>query len=53
METRRGYSVLCFVALFGFWASANALLSPKGVNFEGNASFDGYKRFIRRSTCVL
>ncbi|CAL5350011.1 unnamed protein product [Camellia sinensis] len=29
METRRGYSVLCFVAHFGFWASANALLSPK------------------------
>ncbi|CAL5419054.1 unnamed protein product [Camellia sinensis] len=37
METRRGYSVLCFVALFSFWASANALLSPKGVNFEVQA----------------
>ncbi|KAI7998777.1 Protein NSP-INTERACTING KINASE 1 [Camellia lanceoleosa] len=37
METRRGYSVLWFVALFGFWASANALLSPKGVNFEVQA----------------
>ncbi|CAL5421463.1 unnamed protein product [Camellia sinensis] len=37
METRRGYPVLWFVALFGFWASANALLSPKGVNFEVQA----------------
>ncbi|CAL5391977.1 unnamed protein product [Camellia sinensis] len=37
MEKRRWYSVLCFVAPFGFWASANALLSPKGVNFEVQA----------------
>lgn len=30
----RGVSVLCF-AIFLVWSSASALLSPKGVNFEG------------------
>ncbi|XP_029130398.1 protein NSP-INTERACTING KINASE 1 isoform X2 [Cajanus cajan] len=30
-------AVLCFVALFLFWSSSNALLSPKGVNFEVQA----------------
>lgn len=40
METRRGESVLCLVALFCFWTSANSLLSPKGVNFEVVALMD-------------
>lgn len=35
MEIRRVESVLGLVALFCFWASANSLLSPKGVNYEG------------------
>ncbi|CAL5396303.1 unnamed protein product [Camellia sinensis] len=37
METRRENAVLCCVALFSFWASSSALLSPKGVNFEVQA----------------
>ncbi|XP_057478454.1 protein NSP-INTERACTING KINASE 1-like [Actinidia eriantha] len=37
MEIRMGDSVLCFVALFYFWVSSSALLSPKGVNFEVQA----------------
>ncbi|TKY50094.1 NSP-INTERACTING KINASE 1 [Spatholobus suberectus] len=37
MGKPRGEAVLCFVALFWFWSSANALLSPKGVNFEVQA----------------
>ncbi|KAL7240786.1 hypothetical protein ACSBR2_006435 [Camellia fascicularis] len=37
METRREYAVLCCVALFNFWASSSALLSPKSVNFEVQA----------------
>ncbi|XP_058193473.1 protein NSP-INTERACTING KINASE 1-like [Rhododendron vialii] len=40
METRRAESVLCLVALFCFWTSANSLLSPKGVNFEVVALMD-------------
>ncbi|XP_028764977.1 protein NSP-INTERACTING KINASE 1 isoform X1 [Neltuma alba] len=30
-------AVLCFVALLWLWGSANAVLSPKGVNFEVQA----------------
>ncbi|KAL2335341.1 hypothetical protein Fmac_016554 [Flemingia macrophylla] len=30
-------AVLCFVSLFLFWTSSNAVLSPKGVNFEVQA----------------
>ncbi|KAK7316242.1 hypothetical protein VNO77_35121 [Canavalia gladiata] len=37
MRMPRGEAVLCFVALFWFWSSSNALLSPKGVNFEVQA----------------
>jgi len=31
----RGEAFVCFVTLFLFWSCANALLSPKGINFEG------------------
>ncbi|KAI4352318.1 hypothetical protein L6164_006582 [Bauhinia variegata] len=37
MGTQRRETVLCFVAFFWFWISTNALLSPKGVNFEVQA----------------
>jgi len=40
MEIRRVESVLGLVALFCFWASANSLLSPKGVNYEVVALMD-------------
>ncbi|CAA2976930.1 NSP-INTERACTING KINASE 2-like [Olea europaea subsp. europaea] len=36
----REEAVLCFVAFFGFWASARALLTPNGVNFEVQALMD-------------
>ncbi|KAL2510058.1 Protein NSP-INTERACTING KINASE 2 [Forsythia ovata] len=32
--------VLCLVALFSFWASVRALLTPNGVNFEVQALMD-------------
>ncbi|KAI4346768.1 hypothetical protein L6164_007636 [Bauhinia variegata] len=37
MGIARRETVLCFVAFFWFWSSSNALLSPKGVNFEVQA----------------
>ncbi|XXG72880.1 hypothetical protein AAC387_Pa07g1879 [Persea americana] len=37
MEAKAGKAVLCLLVLFGFWTSAGALLSPKGVNFEVQA----------------
>lgn len=37
MEAKAGKVVLCLLVLFGFWTSAGALLSPKGVNFEVQA----------------
>ncbi|KAK6921831.1 Leucine-rich repeat [Dillenia turbinata] len=37
MEIRRVDAVFFSVALFCLWASSNALLSPKGVNFEVQA----------------
>ncbi|KAK6931415.1 Protein kinase domain [Dillenia turbinata] len=37
MEIRRVDTVFHSVALFCLWASSNALLSPKGVNFEVQA----------------
>ncbi|XP_022891226.1 protein NSP-INTERACTING KINASE 2-like isoform X2 [Olea europaea var. sylvestris] len=33
----RKLAVFCWVLIFCFWASANALLSPNGVNFEVQA----------------
>ncbi|OIV90181.1 hypothetical protein TanjilG_01377 [Lupinus angustifolius] len=33
----KGDAVICFVSLFWFWSFANALLSPKGVNYEVQA----------------
>ncbi|KAI5442664.1 protein NSP-INTERACTING KINASE 1 [Lathyrus oleraceus] len=37
MEISRGEGFLCFVTLFLFLCSTNALLSPKGINFEVQA----------------
>ncbi|KAE9619937.1 putative protein kinase RLK-Pelle-LRR-II family [Lupinus albus] len=37
MEMPKGDAVICFVSLFWFWSFANALLSPKGVNYEVQA----------------
>jgi hypothetical protein len=39
MEKLREEAFLCFVTLFLFWSSTNALLSPKGINFEGKLNF--------------
>uniref|UniRef100_A0A2P2KHI5 BRASSINOSTEROID INSENSITIVE 1-associated receptor kinase 1 n=1 Tax=Rhizophora mucronata TaxID=61149 RepID=A0A2P2KHI5_RHIMU len=33
---RRRVRAICFVTFLWFWATAHGLLSPKGVNFEGN-----------------
>ncbi|PSS13508.1 Protein NSP-INTERACTING KINASE 1 like [Actinidia chinensis var. chinensis] len=40
MEAKTEQAVLCGLALFSFWASATALLSPTGVNFEVQALMD-------------
>ncbi|CAL0318772.1 unnamed protein product [Lupinus luteus] len=37
MERPRTSALLCFVSFFLFWSFTNALLSPKGVNFEVQA----------------
>lgn len=37
MKISRGEGFLCFVTLFLFLCSTNALLSPKGINFEVQA----------------
>ncbi|KAJ7974229.1 NSP-interacting kinase-like protein [Quillaja saponaria] len=37
MGTRGREAILCFISIFWFLSSANALLSPKGVNFEVQA----------------
>jgi len=34
-KPRGGEAAICLVVFFWFWSSSNALLSPKGVNFEG------------------
>lgn len=39
----RREAALCFLALLCFWTSANGLLTPKGVNYEGRVkSVDVY-----------
>ncbi|KAK4271871.1 hypothetical protein QN277_020499 [Acacia crassicarpa] len=45
-------AVLCFAVLLWFWGSANAVLSPKGVNFEVQALM-GIKASLRDPHGVL
>ncbi|XAR65351.1 Non-specific serine/threonine protein kinase [Bertholletia excelsa] len=40
MELKAGDAVFCSLVLFALWASATALLSPKGVNYEVLALMD-------------
>ncbi|KAK3015410.1 hypothetical protein RJ639_007482 [Escallonia herrerae] len=52
MARRREKTVLCCAALFSFWISASALLSPKGVNYEVQALM-GIKAAIKDPRGVL
>ncbi|KAK3031789.1 hypothetical protein RJ639_036941, partial [Escallonia herrerae] len=52
MARRREKTVLCCAALFSFWISASALLSPKGVNYEVQALM-GIKAAIKDPHGVL
>ncbi|KAK2983925.1 hypothetical protein RJ640_017846 [Escallonia rubra] len=52
MAIRREKTVLCCAALFSFWISASALLSPKGVNYEVQALI-GIKAAIKDPHGVL